>query len=109
MNTIKLKYGLEDITSRIPGLFSYVEFDENHVSTIHPASDSSAGCYGKVVSAIRIPNNVSLDVDNLHIVIGGNVYSYRTLIGYYYTYRDTFPTNSFIQFMENIRFIANKH
>ena len=43
MNTIKVKYGLEDITARVPGLFPYIEFDENHVSTVHAASDSDVG------------------------------------------------------------------
>lgn len=100
MNTIKLKYGLEDITARVPGLFPYIEFDENHVSTVHPASDSSAGCYGKVVCAITVPRNVNLDADNQYIVIGGDTYTYKSLMQYYYTYRDRFPDNSFIQFME---------
>lgn len=100
MNTIKLKYGLEDITARVPGLFPYIEFDENHISMVHPASDSSAGCYGKVVCAITVPSNVNLDADNQHIVIGGDTYTYKSLMQYYYTYKDRFPDNSFIQFME---------
>lgn len=106
MNTIKLKYGLEEITARIPGLFPYIEFDENHVSTIHPASDSDCGCYGKIVCALTIPEKYTLVVDGVDIINTeddppvSNVYSYRTLMNVYYKYRDEYPHNSFIQFME---------
>lgn len=105
MNTIKIKYGLEDITSRIPGLFAYLEFDENHVSTPHPASDSDVGCYGKIVCSLKVPENVTLVVDGVDIVNSeteptSNVYTYRTLMNAYYTYREEYPNNSFIQFME---------
>ena len=96
MNTIKLKYGLEEITARIPGLFPYIEFDENHVSTIHPASDSDCGCYGKIACALTTPGNVFLD----DIIEPDKSYSYRTLINTYYQYKDSYPSNSFIQFME---------
>ena len=106
MNTIKLKYGLEEITARIPGLFPYIEFDENHVSTIHPASDSDCGCYGKIACALRIPEKYTLVVDGVDIINTeddppvSNVYSYRTLMNVYYKYRDEYPDNSFIRFME---------
>lgn len=105
MNTIKIKYGLEDITSRIPGLFAYLEFDENRVGTPHPASDSDAGCYGKIVCSLKVPENVTLVVDGVDIVNSeteptSNVYTYRTLMNAYYMYREEYPNNSFIQFME---------
>lgn len=113
MNTIKIKYGLEDITSRVPGLFPYIEFDENHVSTVHPASDSDVGCYGKIACAITIPSNVSLDVDveeedgdgqiitvTKHVIVPGMSYNYKTLMGIYYKYKSIYQTNSFILFME---------
>ena len=100
MNTIKLKYGLEDITSRIPGLFAYLEFDENHVSTVHKATDSFVGCYGKIPCALEIPENISLVVDEENIIVSGKVYSYRTLMIVYYKYRNDYSDNSFIQFME---------
>lgn len=113
MNTIKVKYGLEEITSRIPGLFPYIEFDENHVSTIHPASDSDVGCYGKIACALIMPEGVYLDVDHedvddegqtviitQHVIVSGASYTYKTLMRIYYTYKDVYPTSSFIQFME---------
>lgn len=104
MNTIKVKYGLEDITARVPGLFPYIEFDENHVSTVHAASDSDVGCYGKIACALTIPNDVSLTVadngSNRSIIVAGLPYTYKTLMSAYYKYRDDYPTNSFIKFME---------
>ena len=102
MNTIKLKYGREEIISRIPGLFPYIEFDENHVSTVHSASDSSCGCYGKVVCGLVIPNEekYNLNVDGQAIIKCGTQYTYNTLMRAYYTYRDVYPTHDFIKFME---------
>lgn len=113
MNIIKRKYGLEDITSRVPGLFPYLEFDINNVSTVHPASDSEVGCYGKIPTAIMIPSDVSLVVDvetinedgdteiiQVNVINPDTVYSYRTLMIYYYRYRDDYPDSTFIQFME---------
>lgn len=143
MNTIKVKYGLEEITSRIPGLFPYIEFDENHVSTVHPASDSDCGCYGKIPCSLKIPVYIKYqeddvihakeeyyevvddkyeyrmaeedimvsDVDNYYhyavlkdndenVIISGKIYTYRTLMIVYYKYKDEYPDNPFIQFME---------
>lgn len=100
MNTIKLKYGLEDITSRIPGLFAYMEFDENHVSTIHKATDSSVGCYGKIPCSIKTPEDVELEIDGVKIVESEHTYTYRTLMILYYQYRNNYPNNPFIQFMD---------
>lgn len=113
MNTIKIKYGLEDITSRVPGLFPYIEFDENHVSTVHPASDSDVGCYGKVACALTIPDGISFDIDaeeeddegqiitvTKHLIVPGMSYNYKTLMGIYYKYKDSYQTNSFILFID---------
>lgn len=101
MNTIKIRYGIEDITSRVPGLFPYLEFDENHVCTLHPASDSDSGCYGKIVSAIKMPNNIIFIVNGKKIIEPDTVYSYRTLMIEYYRYKDEYPNSFFIKFMEN--------
>lgn len=100
MNKINLKYGLEEITARVPGLFPYIEFDENGVSELHPASDSEAGCYGKIASSIVLPNDVNLVVDGETVLDGGNDYTYPTLMRLYYQYRDSQPDSSFILFME---------
>lgn len=98
MNTIKLTYGLEEIKSRIPGLFPYIEFDENHAYTLHSASDSSSGCYGKIPCSLTVPSNDGLNVDGVQIIKGGCTYSYNTLMECYRKYRDL--GGNFIKFME---------
>ena len=100
MNTIKLTYGLEDIKSRVPGLFAYMEFAEDGSCEIHPASDSVDGCYGKIPCSIKLPNTVNGVIGELEIFKPGGEYSYRTLMNYYYEYVDTYPNSSFIQFMD---------
>ena len=100
MNTIKLKYGLEDIVSRVPGLFAYIEFDENHVSSTHPSSDSYVGCYGKIPCALKIPENISFVIDDMTVIKPNTVYSYRTLMNVYYQYREEYADSPFIKFIE---------
>lgn len=97
MNTIKVKYCREDLVSRIPGLFPYLEFDENGVSHLHKSSDSDSGCYGKIVPSIRIPSDVTLVVNNQTLVCENTTYPYRTLIRLYYKYADL-TDSTFIQF-----------
>lgn len=50
----------EDLKSRIPGLFAYILFNEDGTTTLHPASDSFDGCYGKVIENINLPCGVNL-------------------------------------------------
>ena len=59
---------MEPLISRVFGLFPYIEFS-NGVATVHKATDSPIGCYGKIV-----PN----------MEIEGKVYTYKTLIDDYY-------------------------
>lgn len=100
MNTIKIYYGKEDIKSRIPGLFPYMEFDDNGINSIHPASDSDCGCYAKIPCSIVLPTNVKLVVDNVTVLNENTEYSYTTLMNYYYEYRDKQPDSTFIVFMD---------
>lgn len=100
MNTINIKYGLEDIKARVPGLFAYFEFDENEKCTIHPASDSNNGCYGKIPCSIVLPDGVELVVENEIILASRKEYSYRTLMIYYYEYAEVLFDDPFIDFME---------
>lgn len=65
MRAIKRCICLEELKSRIPGLFPYIEFDEFGRVVKHKATDSVDGCYGKIIPDF------------------GNV-SYRTLISDYY-------------------------
>ena len=97
MNNIKITYGREDLLSRIPGLFPYLEYDEFGVCHLHKSTDSNNGCYGKMVPAIHVPNGISLVIDENEIIKENTVYSYRTLLNYYYKYKEL-SSNSFIQF-----------
>lgn len=112
MNIIKKTYGLEDITSRIPGLFPYIEFS-NNISVVHKATDSEEGCYGKIPTALTMPTGVFLDIETetindngetvtstQHMIEENGTYSYRTLMILYYKYKDTYPSSTFIKFMK---------
>lgn len=49
MRVIKRNIGIEELKSRIPGLFPYLEFDEYGNLVKHKATDSVDGCYGKII------------------------------------------------------------
>ena len=99
MNTIKVKYCREDLISRVPGLFPYLEFDEDGVSHLHRSSDSDSGCYGKIVPSITVPSNITLVVDGKTLVSENTTYTYKTLIQLYYMYSDM-TDSTFIQFFK---------
>lgn len=69
LRTIKYTAKYEDLISRIPGLFAYVELDDKGNSVLHKATDSPMGCYGKVIENIEY---------------NGKVYNYKELINLYY-------------------------
>lgn len=99
MNTVKLKYCVEDLKSRLPGLFPYLEFDEYGNCNLVKATESIEGCYNQIMPSFTLPVDVSLD----NILLSGETYTYKTLYNYYYQYKDTLPNNSFIQwFMKGI-------
>lgn len=66
MRVIKRNIGIEELKSRIPGLFPYLEFDEFGNIVKHKATDSIDGCYGKIIPDLK------------------SGVSYRTLITKYY-------------------------
>lgn len=69
LRTIKYTAKYEDLISRIPGLFAYVELDDKGNSVLHKATDSPMGCYGKVIENVKY---------------NGKVYNYKELINLYY-------------------------
>lgn len=69
LRTIKYTAKYEDLISRIPGLFAYIELDDKGNSVLHKATDSPMGCYGKVIENIEY---------------NGKVYNYKELISLYY-------------------------
>lgn len=97
MKTIEYKVSYEKMISRLPGLFAYLESDEFGNMSLHKATDSLDGCWGKIVENISLPSEVSLK-DILH---GGETYSFRTIIDYYYQYREELGENDeFVKFIE---------
>lgn len=97
MKTIEYKVSYEKMISRLPGLFAYLESDEFGNMSLHKATDSLDGCWGKIVENISLPSEVSLK-DILH---GGETYSFRTIIDYYYQYREELgEDDEFVKFIE---------
>jgi hypothetical protein len=57
MNNYKFSIPKETITSRLPSLFPYVEFNSYGISEVHSAFDSVNGSYGKIVPNLMLPNS----------------------------------------------------
>lgn len=97
MKTIEYKVSYEKMISRLPGLFAYLESDEFGNMSLHKATDSLDGCWGKIVENISLPSGVSLK----NILHGGETYSFRTIIDYYYQYREELgEDDKFVKFIE---------
>ena len=60
MKTYNFKPTTEDLISRVPSMFAYLEFNEDWTTTLHPATDSYNGSYGKIVENVAIPCGVWL-------------------------------------------------
>lgn len=90
MRTIEYKVSYENMISRIPGLFAYLDSNELGEVSLHHAYDSNCGCYGKIVENIKLPEGISLIVDEKVLLKEGETYTFRTIITYYYQYRDLF-------------------
>ena len=90
MRTIEYKVSYENMISRIPGLFAYLDSDELGEVSLHHAYDSNCGCYGKIVENIKLPKGINLIVDEKRLLEEEKTYTFRTIITYYYQYRDLF-------------------
>lgn len=60
MRQYRFETSMEDMISRVPGMFAYLEFNEDWTTTLHPATDSYVGSWGKVVENISLPCGTSL-------------------------------------------------
>ena len=69
MRKIQKKYCIEELISRIPSLFPYIEFNELDLVEYHKATDSPQGSYGKIMPSFEI---------------GGKTMTYRTMFNTYY-------------------------
>ena len=90
MRTIEYKVSYENMISRIPGLFAYLDSNALGEVSLHHASDSNCGCYRKIVENIKLPVGTSLIVDEKVLLEEGKTYTFRTIITYYYQYRNLF-------------------
>lgn len=90
MRTIEYKVSYENMISRIPGLFAYLDSNELGEVSLHHAYDSNCGCYGKIVENIKLPKGINLIVDEKRLLEEEKTYTFRTIITYYYQYRDLF-------------------
>ena len=97
MRTIEYKVSYENMISRIPGLFAYLDSNELGEVSLHHAYDSNCGCYGKIVENIKLPEGKSLIVDEKPLLEEGKTYTFRTIITYYYQYRDLFTKYEYIK------------
>lgn len=82
---IKKKMSMENLVSRIPGLFPYILEDSYGIIKLHKAIDGDNGCYGMVIPDLKV-NFTMTNPDNDNIVVfeSGKFYSYRTLMNNYY-------------------------
>lgn len=100
MRTIQYRVPIEKMITRLPGLFAYLGEDDYGNIVLHKATESLNGCYGKIVENIVLPNNVNLEYDGVKLN-EREVYSFRTLITYYYMFKDNLEaTDPFKLFIE---------
>ena len=93
MKTKKIIYNIENLVSRIPSLFACLSYDEYGDCKLYSSSHFNNGSYGKIIENISIDNK--LVANNSEIIpyiiydINNNsyVYSYRTIMAYYYKYK----------------------
>lgn len=118
----------EELISRIPALFAYIEENDAGDFVLHKATDSLEGCWGKIVENIQIPEKKTeedtTEEETPKIIIEnedeltqifpekddeGNdifIYPYRKLITLYYQYKnykfdeEKDENGSFIEFMD---------
>lgn len=101
METLHIRYGIEDLISRVPGLFPYIEFMENGTTAVRSAKDSMTGSYGQVACGIKLPDDVGLVVGDVEYLPYGSSCSYRTLMNLYYEYKGKLPDDDpFIAFVD---------
>lgn len=91
------RISVECLTSRIPALFAYYEWNEYGEAIKTNAFIGEEGCYGKVVCDIQLPPTMNTTIEGIE---AGSIYTYSTLMSLYYQYRDEYKDDPFIIFME---------
>jgi hypothetical protein len=112
MRTFFYQIPKEKLLCRTPSLFAYISFNELGEYELHKATDSPSGCYGKIVESVKLTNTYVFSIDGDNITLkAGEIYSYRTLIDYYYKCKkdEKEKDNSFIKYIDKaigIRYIS---
>lgn len=88
MRQYRFETGMEPLISRIPSMFAYLEFNDDWTTTLHPASDSYNGTWGKIVENIALPCGINL-CTYFPIDEEPTPYSWNE--------KNTFPTNTVIE------------
>lgn len=91
------RISIECLTSRVPALFAYYEWNEYGEAIKTNAFIGEDGCYGKVVCDIELPSTMNTAIEGIE---AGGIYTYSTLVSLYYQYRDEYKDDLFIIFME---------
>jgi len=102
MRKMKRQICIEETVSRIPSLFAYYGYNELGEIVLHKATDDIDGSYGKMVSGIKAPKDLTLE--GSVVIKNGETVSYRTLMNYYYEAKNKGlkpkNDNSLISFVE---------
>lgn len=91
------RISVECLTSRVPALFAYYEWNEYGEPIKTNAFVGEEGCYGKIVCDIELPPTMNTTIEGIE---ASGIYTYGTLMSLYFQYRDEYKDDPFIIFME---------
>lgn len=95
MRTVRFEMSFEDIKSRVFGLFPCIARNSEGALGLHLATEYKNGCYNHIIPNLRLPLGAGLD----GVLESGSVYSYATLIRYYYECKKKNAVSGFVDFM----------
>lgn len=86
MKTINYKVSGEQLISRIPGLFAFIQYNEDGTSKIVKATEGKQGNYGEIVANVRYDKGAFEHVcsDGTQLKITNGEKTYRSIISAYY-------------------------
>ena len=89
MRTINYKVSYENMISRLPALFAFLEYDDQGTCEIVKATRGEQGDYGKIIANVIIPKDCGFDYkckdgETILKITEGSEKSYRTIMATYY-------------------------
>lgn len=107
MNTVKIKYCIDELKYHICGLFPFFAKSEDGNLKLYKGNSLPDGCFNQISCNLILP--CDLTVNDRNILASGKSYSYATLKHYYQLYKGI-QDNPFIQFIEHgIGLISTPH